>query len=69
VWLFSNVAISHRTFEFATRLQGFFLTWLRGRATMFVLISPTRLILVTSGEVDDAHLSALRAGLPLIDDS
>jgi hypothetical protein len=38
-------------------------------ATMFVLISPTRLILMTSGEVDDAHLSALRAGLPLIDDS
>jgi hypothetical protein len=36
---------------------------------MFVLISPTRLILMASGEVDDAHLSALRAGLPLIDDS
>ncbi len=30
---------------------------------MFVLISPTRLILMTSGEVGDAHLYALRAGL------
>src|SRR6266700_8057895 len=34
-----------------------------GRRNHVVLISPTRLILMTSGEVDDAHLSALRAGL------
>src|SRR6266700_8188299 len=34
-----------------------------GRRNHVVLISPTRLILMTSGEVDDAHLSALRPGL------